>query len=84
MDKAEFEECIITSAGAREDGDSGLLIRFQASPYTVRPIVRFLCYIDAINDCGFGDGELVNELSIANNDMLNLSNYRVRLATTPA
>ena len=55
MDKAEFEECIITSAGAREDGDSGLLIRFQASPYTVRPIVRFLCYIDAINDCGFLD-----------------------------
>jgi len=90
-DKAENVECIVSyvelpGQGKTEGADAKLyeMIRFQASPHTKRPMVRFSCYIDALKDEGFGDGEVTRELQIAANDMYNLSNYRTKLATTPA
>uniref|UniRef100_A0A6H1ZN18 Portal protein n=1 Tax=viral metagenome TaxID=1070528 RepID=A0A6H1ZN18_9ZZZZ len=90
-DKAENIECILSyvelpGMGKTDQSSAKLyeMIRFQASPHTKRPMVRFNCYIDALNDEGFGDGEVTRELQIATNDMYNLSNYRTKLATTPA
>ena len=57
------------------------LIRFQKSPHTRRPMARFLCYVDAVKDSGFGDGETSKELQIAVNDSFNLSAYRTEMAT---
>ena len=57
------------------------LIRFQKSPHTERPMARFLCYIDAVKDSGFGDGETSKELQLAANDTFNLNAYRTELAT---
>jgi len=57
------------------------LIRFQKSPHTRRPMARFLCYVDAVRDSGFGDGETSSELQIASNDTFNLSAYRTEMAT---
>lgn len=85
-ENAELRECIITTAtatGLTEDSLS-ILIGFKPSRHSKRPMVRFLCYIDAINDSGFGDGELSKELQIAIDDNFNLSNFRTKLATTPA
>ena len=95
-DKAENIECIIswakTSGEQKREPDSAsnlpgpgdTLVRFQHSPFSKRPMVRFGCYIDPLKDEGFGDGEVNRELQIAINDMYNLSNYRTQLATTPA
>lgn len=81
---AENLECIVSYV-KRKNSDGGTrLIRFQISPHTKRPMVRFLCYVDPIKDSGFGDGEMGRELQIAINDNFNLMNYRTRLATTPA
>jgi hypothetical protein len=66
------------------DDDEGMVIGFKPSPYSRRPVVRFLCYIDPLKDSGFGDGEINKELQVAINDNFNLSNFRVMLATTPA
>ena len=94
-DNTENIECII--AWAKTDGvvkneqnhndlpgPSDIIIRFQHSPHSKRPMVRFNCYIDPLKDEGFGDGEVNRELQTASNDMYNLSNYRTQLATTPA
>jgi hypothetical protein len=43
-----------------------------------------LCYIDSLDDNGFGDGKVNRELQVASNDMYNLSNFRTKMATTPA
>jgi len=93
-DNVENIECIISWAAAsgaspKKSGNDipqpgDILIRFQNSPYSRRPTVRFQCYIDALKDNGFGDGEVNRELQLATNDMYNLSNYRTQLATTPA
>ena len=86
-DKAENVECIVSFIEMPASGESSKvyeMIRFQPSPHTKRPMVRFSCYIDALTDEGFGDGEITRELQIATNDMYNLSNYRTKLATTPA
>jgi hypothetical protein len=83
---AELRECIITTATATGDTKDSLsiMIGFKPSRHTKRPMVRFLCYIDALSDSGFGDGELTKELQIAIDDNFNLSNFRTKLATTPA
>jgi hypothetical protein len=84
-DSAELLECKITTAakiGASEQQTT--LIGFEVSKHSRRPMARFLCYIDALNDSGFGDGELTSQLSSAIDDNFNLGNFRTKLATTPA
>jgi hypothetical protein len=89
-DRGEFDkdailgECIITSVKNRSKDKPWVVIRFQKSPHTRRPMARFLCYVDMINDNGFGDGEINRELQRAINDNYNLMNYRTKLAITPA
>jgi hypothetical protein len=85
-DKAELVECIITTASAQGLTNDNLstLIGFKPSRHSKRPMVRFLCYIDSLNDSGFGDGEIVKELQVAVDDNFNLGNFRTKLATTPA
>jgi hypothetical protein len=81
---AEYIECIISWVATKSQDNPLLVIRCQASPYSRRPMCRFLCYIDSLEDRGFGDAEFVKGSVMAINDTLNISNYRVRLATTPA
>ena len=83
-DKAENVEGIITTVKSTRSTNLEHLIRFQASPFTRRPVVRFLCYVDPVKDSGFGDGQLVREIARAVNDNYNLMNFRTKLATTPA
>jgi hypothetical protein len=83
-DKAENVECIIYYAKNREPDDVRHIIGFRSSPHTKRPMVRFLCYVDPVNDNGFGDGEMTRELQRAINDNYNLMNYRTKLSITPA
>jgi hypothetical protein len=88
-ENAELMECKITTASklgvaASKETISNVLIGFQPSKHSRRPMTRFLCYIDAIKDTGFGDGELTAQLSSAVDDNFNLGNYRTKLATTPA
>uniref|UniRef100_A0A6M3KGT2 Portal protein n=1 Tax=viral metagenome TaxID=1070528 RepID=A0A6M3KGT2_9ZZZZ len=83
-DKAENIECIVTGASYGE-GENSIkeIIRFQPSPHSKRPMVRFLCYVDENKDAGFGDGEGAIELQVAANDNFNLGLYRTLLATKP-
>jgi hypothetical protein len=83
---AEKIEMIMTFVGdiGNKENQPQTMIRFQPSPYPVRPMVRFICYVDPLRDEGFGDGEQTSEISTAINDNFNLSNYRTKLATTPA
>jgi hypothetical protein len=82
-DGAELVECKITTA--EDKGDSKpLMIGFAVSKHSKRPMVRFLCYIDSLKDTGFGDGELTQQLSSSIDDNFTLSNFRTKLATTPA
>lgn len=87
-DGAELVECILTTAspiGVAGKSDNQVeLIRFEISRHSSRPMTRFLCYVDAINDSGFGDGELNRELQTGIDDNFNLGNFRTKLATTPA
>lgn len=77
----EHLEGIITYTASATGGDPVELIRFQKSPHTKRPAVRFLCYVDGVRDSGFGDGETSKELQIALNDTFNLSAFRTEMAT---
>lgn len=81
---AEWVECITSWVATKNQDNPELLIRFQASPYSRRPMCRLLCYIDSIEDRGFSDAEFVIGPVNAINDTLNISNFRTRLATTPA
>ncbi|MHC4525147.1 MAG: hypothetical protein ACYSU8_06395 [Planctomycetota bacterium] len=84
-DNAELLECKITTAtklGVAET--TSTLIGFEVSRHSRRPMARFLCYVDALNDTGFGDGELTMQLSSSIDDNFNLGNFRTKLATTPA
>jgi hypothetical protein len=81
---ATNEECIIHFAQDRESDEPEIIIGFRKSPHTKRPMARFLCFIDPLNDNGFGDGEINYELSKASDDNYNLMNFRTKLATTPA
>lgn len=84
VEDAENVECVIHYAKGREGDDPTHVIGFRKSKHTRRPMVRFLCYVDLVKDCGFGDGEVNRELQRAVNDNYNLMNYRTRLAITPA
>lgn len=84
IEGAENAECIIHYAKNREGDDPAHIIGFRRSKHSRRPMVRFLCYVDMVNDCGFGDGEVNRELQRAVNDNYNLMNYRTRLAVTPS
>jgi hypothetical protein len=83
-EEADNKECIIYYAKNREQDDVRHIIGFRLSPHSKRPMVRFLCYVDMVNDNGFGDGEVNRELQKAVNDNYNLMNYRSKLAITPA
>ena len=79
--EAENVEGILTYVCESTEKTPVELIRFQASPHSRRPMARFLCYIDAAKDSGFGDGETSKELQIAANDTFNLNAYRTEMAT---
>jgi hypothetical protein len=81
---AENVECIIYSVKQREKDDLERIIGFRPSPHSYRPMARFLCYVDMVQDNGFGDGKVNRELQKAINDGFNLMNYRTKLAITPA
>lgn len=78
---AENIEGILSYACEGTENTALELIRFQKSPHSIRPMARFLCYIDAVKDSGFGDGETSKELQIAVNDSFNLGAYRTEMAT---
>jgi len=81
---AEILEGIETGASFGQGEDTiNHLIRYQLSPHSKRPLVRFLCYVDEEKDSGFGDGEGAVELQQAANDNFNLGLYRTMLATKP-
>ena len=65
---AENVECIVTTVRGGVSPSADILIRYQPSPYSKRPMVRFLCYVDPLFDGGFGDGEMVREVQRAIND----------------
>jgi hypothetical protein len=85
-DKAEMQEICIAWA---KSSDNWILIRHHLTAYVdtrgvpYRPLVRGLCYVHPTKDGGMGDGPIANQLQVAINDTLNMSNDRVRLATFP-
>lgn len=81
---ARNRECIITYAKNRDKDDVRHVIGFKVSTHTKRPMARFLCYVDMVDDCGFGDGEMTREIQKAINDNYNLMNYRTKLSITPS
>ena len=85
-EKAELKQCIETIASwdLGEQAKGEVLIRWQVSPFSQVPAVRFLCYVDEEDDSGFGDGEGALELQGAINDTFNLGLYRTMLATKPS
>ena len=82
--KAELTECIIHYIQGREKDAPQHVIGFRKSRHTRRPMVKFLCYVDMVDDNGFGDGKVNRELQIAADDNYNLMNFRTKLAITPA
>jgi hypothetical protein len=84
-DGAQLVECILTTASvvgfSKKDTT---LIGLRVSRHSRRPMVRFLCYVDALKDTGFGDGELTQQVATSIDDNFNLGNFRTKLATTPA
>ena len=84
LKEAELIDLIQTTASWEKEGVKNReLIRYQASPFSKIPAVRFLCYVDEIYDTGFGDGESLVGLEGAVNDNFNLAFYRTSLATKP-
>jgi hypothetical protein len=83
-DGAELVECIIHYVQQREKDSPRHIIGFRKSKHSRRPMVKFLCYVDMVNDNGFGDGKVNREIQIASDDNYNLMNYRTKLAITPA
>ena len=81
---AEMVECIIHYIQHRESDAPRHVIGFRKSKHTRRPMVKFLCYVDMVDDNGFGDGAVNRELQIATDDNYNLMNFRTRLSITPA
>ena len=83
---AELQEICIAWA---KHGAGWTLIRHHLTAYVdtrgnpYRPLVRGLCYVHPTRDGGQGDGPIAREAQVAINDILNMSNDRVRLATFP-
>jgi hypothetical protein len=82
--EAELVECIIHYIQEREKDNPRYVIGFKKSPHTRRPMVKFLCYVDMVNDNGFGDGEVNRELQIAMDDNFNIGAYRTTMAAMPS
>ena len=80
----ELVECIIHYIQQREKDAPRHVIGFRKSKHTRRPMVKFLCYVDMVDDNGFGDGKVNRELQIAVDDNYNLMNMRSQLAVTPS
>jgi hypothetical protein len=83
---AELVATIITVV---YQGSRRINIRFQATPYRdskgypYKPLIRGLCYIHPTKDVGMSSGKYLRELQIATNDTFNMSQDRVKMATTP-
>jgi hypothetical protein len=84
LKNAELVDLIQTTASWEKEGTKNReLIRYQVSPFSKIPAIRFICYVDEIYDTGFGDGESLVGLQGAVNDNFNLAFYRTSLATKP-
>ena len=81
---AKLEECIIHYVQDREKDEPRHIIGFRKSNHSRRPMVKFLCYVDMVNDNGFGDGEVNRELQIAIDDNFNIGAFRTQLAAQPS
>ena len=85
-ENSELQEICIAWA---KSGGNYILIRHQLTAYVdtrgnpYRPLVRGICYLHPTKDGGIGDGAVANQMQVAINDTLNMSNDRVRLATMP-
>ncbi len=83
---AELQEICVAWA---KSADNYILIRHHLTAYVdtrgnpYRPLVRGICYVHPSTDGGMGDGPVANQLQVAINDVLNMSNDRVRLSTFP-
>jgi len=82
--EAELVECVIHFVQEREADAPIRVIGFRKSRNSYRPMARFLCYVDMVNDNGFGDGEVNRELQIAIDDNFNIMAYRTQLAAKPS
>ena len=85
-ENAELIEAIVTMVLC---GSYKIMIGFRPTPFVssvglpYRPLVRGLCYVHPTKDVGMSDGKYSRELSVAINDIINISNDRVKLATFP-
>ena len=85
-DGAELIETIISFALI---GSQKIMIRFVPTPFIdatgkpFKPLARSWCYVHPTKDCGLGDGQHMREIQIAENDNLNMSMDRTKLATLP-
>lgn len=86
LPKAELVETIITFV---KDHSGVHVIGFKATPFVdalgnpFKPIIRGLNYIHPTMDGGIGDGQYAKDIQVGINDTFNMSNDRVRFATTP-
>ncbi len=83
-DGAELVECIIHYVQQREKDAPRHVIGFRKSKHTSRPMVRFICYVDMVDDNGFGDGAVNREIQIAIDDNFNIGAYRTTMAAMPS
>lgn len=83
-DGSELVECIIHYVQHPGNDSPRHIIGFRKSRHTRRPMTKFLCYVDMINDNGFGDGEVNRELQIAIDDNFNIGAYRTMMAAMPS
>uniref|UniRef100_A0A6M3KAX1 Portal protein n=1 Tax=viral metagenome TaxID=1070528 RepID=A0A6M3KAX1_9ZZZZ len=81
---AELVECVIHYIQDREKDTPRHIIGFRKSKHTRRPMVKFLCYVDMVDDNGIGDGEINRELQIAVDDNFNIGAYRTTMAAMPS
>ena len=86
LEGAQLLEMIITYALI---GNQKIMIRFRptdcidnlGNPF--KPIAKGICYIHPAHDMGLSDGKNMRELQICVNDVWNMGQDRVKLATLP-
>lgn len=81
---SENVECIQHYVQNREKDAPRHIIGFRKSKHTRRPMVKFLCYVDMVDDNGIGDGEINREIQIAIDDNFNIGAYRTQMAAMPS
>ena len=87
IDNAELHEVIMSFALPEQ---KEVLIQFHLTPFVdaddkpYKPVGRGICYVHPVKDGGFGDALLTKELSIAIDDIFNVSQDRTMLATYPS